>query len=204
MVSAQDADRPDLFHRNRSPCAIARRGTKVPEAMADHADIDRQLRALIPRLQRFAQWLCRDPVATDDLVQTTLERALSRWSERRDPEALRAWLFAILYRQFLDSRRRAKRYAWLLDRIRPGEDVEQPSAEGEVFAQSVLRAFERLPAEQRSLLYCVSVEGLSYRELAEMLDVPIGTVMSRLSRAREALARLSDGDSSTQALRSLK
>jgi RNA polymerase sigma-70 factor, ECF subfamily len=172
--------------------------------MGDTADIDSQLRELIPRLRRFAQWLCRDPAATDDLVQTTLERALSRWSDRRDPEALRAWLFAILYRQFLDGRRHARRYAWLLERIRPGDEPEQPSAEGEVFAQSVLRAFERLPAEQRSLLYCVSVEGLSYRELAEMLGVPIGTVMSRLSRAREALARLSDGDSASQGLRFLK
>ena len=178
--------------------------------MADNDDIDSQLRALIPRLRRFAHWLCRDPATTDDLVQTTLERALSRWSDRRDPEALRAWLFAILYRQFLDGRRSARRHSWLLERIRTVDEPEQPSVEGEVFASSVLRAFARLPAEQRSLLYCVSVEGLSYRELAEMLGVPIGTVMSRLSRAREALRRLSDGDgvsdedSATHALRLLK
>jgi RNA polymerase sigma-70 factor (ECF subfamily) len=172
--------------------------------MAQSDDIDSQLRALLPRLRRFAQWLCRDPAATDDLVQATLERALSHWSDRRDLEALRAWLFSILYRQFLDGRRRAKRQAWLLERIREGDDPEQPSVEGEVFAHSVLRAFAQLPAEQRTLLYCVSVEGLSYRELADVLGVPIGTVMSRLSRARQALRQLSDEGNPTQALQILK
>ena len=172
--------------------------------MAQNDDIDSQLRALLPRLRRFAQWLCRDPAATDDLVQATLERALSHWSDRRDAEALRAWLFSILYRQFLDGRRRAKRQAWLLERIRDDDEPEQPSVEGEVFAHSVLRAFAQLPAEQRTLLYCVSVEGLSYQELADILGVPIGTVMSRLSRARQALRRLSDGDNPTQALQILK
>lgn len=68
----------------------------------------------------------------------------------------------------------------------------------------MLRAFAQLPAEQRTLLYCVSVEGLSYQELADVLGVPIGTVMSRLSRARQALRRLSDGDIPTQALQILK
>jgi RNA polymerase sigma-70 factor, ECF subfamily len=176
--------------------------------MAETEDIDSQLRAVLPRLRRFAQWLCRDPGAADDLVQATLERALSRWSDRRDPEALRAWLFAILYRRFVDSRRRAKRHAWLLERIRHVDEPEQPSVEGEVFAHSVLRAFASLPAEQRSLLYCASVEGMSYRELADMLELPIGTVMSRLSRARQALRRLTEGDSEaaspSQALQVLK
>lgn len=172
--------------------------------MGQNDDIDSQLRALLPRLRRFAQWLCRDPAAADDLVQATLERALSHWSDRRELDALRAWLFSILYRQFLDGRRRAKRQAWLLERIQSGDESEQPSIEGEVFAHSVLRAFAQLPAEQRTLLYCVSVEGLSYRDLADILGVPIGTVMSRLSRAREALRRLSDGDQPAQALQILK
>jgi RNA polymerase sigma-70 factor, ECF subfamily len=171
--------------------------------MPDNADIDSQLRALLPRLRRFAQWLCRDPGAADDLVQATLERAISRWSDRHDPDALRAWLFSILYRRFIDSRRHAKRQARLLERVRD-DDAEQPSAEGEVIASSVLRAFARLPAEQQSLLYCVSVEGLSYRELAEMLEVPIGTVMSRLSRARQALRELTEEAPPVQALQLLK
>jgi len=172
--------------------------------MAEREDIDDQLRAQLPRLRRFALWLCRDPAGADDLVQATLERALSRWSDRNDPDALRAWLFVILYRQFVDGRRRAKRYTWLLERFRGQSDPEVPSVEREALAHSMLDAFARLPAPQRSLLYWISVEGLSYREIADILDVPIGTVMSRLSRARQALRQLGEGDAPTPALRLLK
>lgn len=173
--------------------------------MLDH-DIDDQLRELLPRLRRFARWLTRDASSADDLVQSTLERSLSRWGSRRDDNtALRPWLFAIAYRQFLDGRRRARRYASMLELFRGGAEAEQPSVECEVMAQSVVQALERLPEEQRHLLLWISVEGLSYREVATLLDVPIGTVMSRLSRARAALRRLGDGEvSKTPALRLLK
>lgn len=167
-------------------------------------DIDDQLREVMPRLRRFAQWLTRDASAADDLVQSALERALSRWGSRRDPTALRPWLFAILYRQFLDAKRRSRRYAFMLDHFRAADDATQPSVEREVIAHSVLQAMEHLTPEQRSLLLWVSVEGFSYREVADMLQVPIGTVMSRLSRARQALHRLSSGDAPTPALRLLK
>lgn len=172
--------------------------------MNDPDAIDAALREQLPRLRRFALWLCRDEAAADDLVQSSVERALTRWSQRRDDEALRAWLFAILYRRFVDGRRRARRHAWLLERIRDEEPAEQPSVEREVVARSTLDAFARLPAEQRSLLYWVSVEGLRYRDIAEILEVPIGTVMSRLSRARQALRQLGDGDTPRPALRLLK
>ena len=172
--------------------------------MFDH-DIDDQLRELLPRLRRFARWLTRDPNSADDLVQSTLERALSRWGSRRDDTALRPWLFAIAYRQFLDGKRRARRYASMLELFRGDAEAEQPSVEREVIAQSVVQALERLPDEQRHLLLWVSVEGLSYRDVANLLDVPIGTVMSRLSRARAALRRLGDGQvAKTPALRLLK
>lgn len=172
----------------------------------DQHDIDEQLRELLPRLRRFSQWLTRDPASADDLVQSTLERALSRWDSRRDDDALRPWLFSIAYRQFLDGKRRTRRYAGVLDFLRGGAAEEaQPSVEREVVAQSALQALDRLPAGQRELLLWVSVEGLSYREVATLLDVPIGTVMSRLSRARQALRRLGDGETpATPALRLLK
>lgn len=157
-------------------------------------NIDDELRELLPRLRRFARWLTRDTGSADDLVQSTLERALSRWSSRHDDGALRAWLFAIAYRQFLDGKRRARRYASMLELFRGGAPIEQPSAEREAIAHSVLQALDLLPDEQRHLLLWVSVEGLSYREVATLLDVPIGTVMSRLSRARQALRRCSDGE----------
>lgn len=181
--------------------------TPPPEAMSAmrENDIDNQLRELLPRLRRFAHWLTRDASRADDLVQSALEKALSRWDSRRDAEALRPWLFAIAYRQFLDDRRRARRYARVLELFGRGMDAEQPSLEREVLAQSVVQALERLPEAQRLLLLWVSVEGLSYREVAVLLDVPIGTVMSRLSRARAALHRLGDGEAAmSPALRLLK
>lgn len=166
--------------------------------MADH-DIDEQLRELLPRLRRFARWLTRDASSADDLVQSTLEKALSRWGSLRDDSALRAWLFSIAYRHFLDGKRRSKRYAAMLELLHGGVDTEptQPSVEREVVAQSVVQALNQLPAEQRHLLLWISVEGLSYREVATLLDVPIGTVMSRLSRARKALRQLSEGETAT-------
>lgn len=172
--------------------------------MPEH-DIDEQLREQLPRLHRFARWLTRDAGSADDLVQSTLERALTRWSSRRDDTALRPWLFAIAYRQFLDGKRRARRYAAMLELFGRVTETRQPSPEREVIARSAVQAIEHLPNEQRLLLLWVSVEGLSYRDVADLLHVPIGTVMSRLSRARAALRRLSDGDTSkTPALRLLK
>lgn len=168
-------------------------------------DIDDQLRELIPRMRRFAVSLTRNPTTADDLVQSSLEKALTAWSDKRPEGDLRAWLFAILYRQFLDAHRRSRRYKRMLDFFTgASEDDYQPSVERTVVAQSTLQAFEGLNTEQRALLLWVSVEGLSYKEVAEILDVPIGTVMSRLSRARQALRQLSDGEITPPALRILK
>ena len=171
--------------------------------MSVHA-FDDQLSELLPRLRRFALWLTRDLSSADDLVQSTLERALSTRAAKRDDGDLRAWLFRILYRQFLDARRRSQRYAWLLGRLREDEEPAWPSAEREALAQSALAAFEHLTPEQRSLLLWVTVEGLSYQEVADILEVPIGTVMSRLSRARQAMRRYGDGELPTPSLRLLK
>ena len=167
------------------------------------SEIDEQLREIIPRLRRFAVSLTRNSSSADDLVQASLERALSGWSAKRAEGDVRAWLFAILYRQFLDAHRRSRRYARMLEFF-TGRDDAEPSVERTVIAQSTLQAFDRLPTEQRALLLMVSVEGLSYKEVADILDVPTGTVMSRLSRARQALRQLSDGEISSPSLRILK
>ena len=167
------------------------------------SEIDEQLREIIPRLRRFAVSLTRNSSSADDLVQASLERALSGWGAKRAEGDVRAWLFAILYRQFLDAHRRSRRYARMLEFF-TGRDDAEPSVERTVIAQSTLQAFDRLPTEQRALLLMVSVEGLSYKEVAEILDIPTGTVMSRLSRARQALRQLSDGEISSPSLRILK
>ncbi|WP_036140997.1 sigma-70 family RNA polymerase sigma factor [Luteibacter sp. 9135] len=168
--------------------------------------IDDALRSLLPRLRRFALWLTRDAHAADDLVQSTVERALSKWHLRRDDESLRAWLFSIQYRLFLDGKRRSSRYARLLAMLGRGAPDEPtwPSAERVAMANATLATFASLPTEQRSLLIWITVEGLSYQEVADILQVPIGTVMSRLSRARAALRRLGEGAPETPALRLLK
>jgi len=166
-------------------------------------ELDEPLRELLPRLRRFAVSLTRNTSSADDLVQATLERAITRWGDKRPEGDLRAWLFSILYRQFLDAQRRTRRYARMLDFFTGREDV-QPSVERTVMAQSTLQAFDQLNTEQRTLLLWVSVEGLSYKEVAEILDVPLGTVMSRLSRARQALRQLSDGEIASPSLRILK
>ncbi|HYG46013.1 MAG TPA: sigma-70 family RNA polymerase sigma factor [Bordetella sp.] len=164
---------------------------------------DAVLRQLLPRLRRFALRLTRDPASADDLVQATLERALTRWPSRRPQGNIRAWLFTILYRQFLDTQRRARRYARLMEWF-AGTDSAAPSAERQALARSTLGAFERLPEAQRTLLWLVCVEGLSYKAVADLFDVPLGTVMSRLSRARSALRGLSEGAAGEAHLRILK
>ena len=110
---------------------------------------------------------------------------------------------SILYRQFLDAHRRSRRYARMLEFF-TGRDDEQPSVERTVLAQSTLQAFDQLNTEQRALLLWVSVEGLSYKRGGRDPKVPIGTVMSRLSRARQALRQLSDGEMTGPSLRRLK
>ncbi|WP_462383638.1 sigma-70 family RNA polymerase sigma factor [Pseudomonas sp. Marseille-QA0892] len=171
--------------------------------MGSH-ELDDALREQLPGLRRYALWLTRESASADDLVQTSLEKALSRWHSRREEASLRPWLFSILYRSFLDSRRSARRYARMLEFF-GAHEPEQRSPEYTVAAETALKAFDSLPDDQRHLLYWVSVEGLSYKEVADILNVPIGTVMSRLSRARQALRQLSDGTPrAVPALRLLK
>jgi RNA polymerase sigma-70 factor (ECF subfamily) len=156
------------------------------------------LEAYIPGLRRFAQALLRgDRERADDLVQDTLERALSSWRRRRVEGELRGWLYTILYNRFLSDREREKRrsayhaLAEIIEDELPGVEGGQHSA---LEYRDFLRAFATLPEEQRSVLLLIGVEDLSYEEATRVLGVPIGTVMSRLSRGRERLRRLTGND----------
>lgn len=153
---------------------------------------DETLSALIPRLRRFARSLATDPAAADDLVQIALERALTRGGSRRDEAALQPWLFSVLYRQFIDEHRRAARWKRVAALFASEEEPRPPTPDQVFESRTSLAAFDRLPAEQRALLMLVSVEGLGYREAAAVLGIPIGTVMSRLSRARQALRAMAE------------
>ena len=144
----------------------------------------------IPTLRRYAWALLRDHEAADDLVQDTLERAISRWSQRRREGDLRAWLFTIQRNLFLNGVRQRRTRG-----TQVGEealnDLEAPGASPESRSglHDILAGLDALSEEQRSLLLLVGVEDLSYEEAAQALGIPLGTVMSRLSRAR---ARLRD------------
>jgi len=151
---------------------------------------DAALTSLIPPLRRFARSLTGNAEMADDLVQAALERALGARAGLRDAEAVQSWLFSILYRQFIDHTRRERRRQRLLSLLALQPPVYAPSAEEVNEHNATLAAFSRLAPEQRALLVLVSVEGFSYQQAAQTLGVPIGTIMSRLSRARERLRAL--------------
>jgi RNA polymerase sigma-70 factor, ECF subfamily len=155
----------------------------------------------IPGLRRFACALLRgDRERADDLVQDCLERALSRWHLRRAEGDLRGWLYTILYNRFLSDQQRRKRRG-VHDTLTEAIEAELPRITGgqdeALEHRDLIRAFAALPEEQRSVLLLVGVEDLSYHEAARVLGVPIGTVMSRLSRGRERLRRFLNGDSTS-------
>lgn len=158
-------------------------------------DRDLRIEALIPALRRFARSLLREAEEADDLVQDTLERALGRWHLRRPDGDLKAWLFAILYNGHVSGRRRVARQARLLDEVAYHADHASPGEAGDasVHFGEVMRRLQDLPEEQRAVLLLVGVEGLGYDEAAKALGVPVGTVMSRLSRGRERLRRAMEG-----------
>jgi RNA polymerase sigma-70 factor (ECF subfamily) len=156
------------------------------------------IEAHIPGLRRFACALLRgDRQGADDLVQDCLERALARWHLRRTEGNLRGWLYTILYNRFLTDKHRQRRRG-VPDALTEVAEAELPGVEGgqdrALEHRDLLRAFAVLPEEQRSVVLLVGVEDLSYEEAARVLGVPIGTVMSRLSRGRERLRHYMNGD----------
>ena len=138
-----------------------------------------------------------DREAADDLVQDSLERALSRWQQRRRGD-LRGWIYTILYHRFITDRYRLRRSGGENKSLSDIQEADQPGAEGgqdEALAhRDLVRGLATLPEEQRAVLLLVGVEDFSYEQAARILEVPIGTVMSRLSRGRERLRRYMNGD----------
>ncbi|HTN67653.1 MAG TPA: sigma-70 family RNA polymerase sigma factor [Burkholderiaceae bacterium] len=159
------------------------------------SDFAQDLAQQIPRLRRYARALTRNAAWADDLVQDTLERALGRrWLFRLNSN-LTAWLYTMLYRLYLNDAARAQRRMAV-----PEEQAPEPAASGDMALRLDLRrALERLSAEHRAVLILVALEELSYQETAAVLGIPLGTVMSRLARAREQLRRRFDDDATTPA-----
>ena len=145
---------------------------------------------VIPSLRRYARGLMRDRSTADDLVQDCLELAVSRWHQRRVDGDPRAWIFAIFHNLFRTRLRRMGRrphHVAIEDTDEAALSVDAPQDQ-QVHYREVLTALAKLTEEHRSVLLLVTVEDLSYEETAKVLDVPIGTVMSRLSRARDRLS----------------
>jgi RNA polymerase sigma-70 factor (ECF subfamily) len=147
----------------------------------------------IPDLRRYARSLTGDAWAADDLVQDTLERACERWQLWAAGSDLRAWLFTLMHNLFVDGARRAvrqQRQSVPVDEV-ANELVGSPGAPEQ--ALDLQRCLLRLPSEQREVLLLVSLQDLGYEDVARVTGVPVGTVMSRLSRARARLRELMEG-----------
>lgn len=147
----------------------------------------------IPRLRRYASALLRDRTRADDLVQDTLERGLKKFSLYRRGTDLRAWLFTIMHNIHVNDVRSATH-----SRTIPLDDepvYEAVETDGTSALLDLTNALERLDPAQREVVLLVGLEQLSYEETARVLNIPIGTVMSRLSRARERLSALISGES---------
>ena len=159
--------------------------------------------AEIPRLRRYARVLVGDPGAADDLVQDTLERAWSRQSLWRAGSDMRAWLFGIMHNLRIDQVRRPALATHSMD----DDPIELPTratqADG-LELRDIESALRQLPDEQRAVMLLVALEEMSYGEVASTLGIPLGTVMSRLSRGREKLRALLDGRGQPTALRVVK
>lgn len=163
-----------------------------------------QIERLIPRLRRYARALAGERAAADDLVQDTLERAWSKLHLWRSGSDLRAWLFTIMHNTFVNQVR-SRASAALVPLDEEGFDVPVRAAQADMLeVRDLAGALERLPEEQREVLLLIALERFSYEETAATLGVPIGTVMSRLSRARERLRRILAGEGAAVALKVVK
>ena len=159
------------------------------------SDFHRQIEEQIPRLRRYARALTRNPDRADDLLQDTLVRALDKQHLYQPGTNLRAWLFTLMHNQNINAIRRN-------EPLKSSVDIDDTAialtAVSDTQAASKLaeldRALGKLPQNQRAVILLIGLEGMSYEEAAAVLQVAIGTIRSRLSRGREALHRLMDGE----------
>lgn len=153
---------------------------------------ERELLTLLPRLRRFARSLARDAADADDLCQVALERALKAREQWQPGTRLDAWMLRIMRNCWIDEvrarTRRSQTFAPEEAGLGVGSDGHE-DIERQAEMRDVDRAMSALPAEQREVIALVLVEGLAYREAAEILEIPMGTLTSRLTRGRQALAR---------------
>jgi RNA polymerase sigma-70 factor (ECF subfamily) len=153
------------------------------------------LTALLPRLWRFAVMLTRNRDRADDLLQSACERALSRHKQFQPGTRMDSWMYSIVHSIWKNDIRRDTTRRDILARMpeEAGSVDGERVATGKIFLSEVLSLMETLPEQQSSAMLLVYVDGLSYDEAATALDIPVGTIMSRLARARLALGRALEG-----------
>ncbi|WP_339781808.1 sigma-70 family RNA polymerase sigma factor [uncultured Thalassospira sp.] len=158
-------------------------------------EMTRRIAPLIPALRRYARALMKNPAMADDLVQDCLERAVSRWHQHRSDGNTRTWMFTILHNLAVNSWQQARFRGVhvMIDDVGDAAFSHPPQQDENLHLQDVMAALEQLPDDQRSVVLLVSVEDLSYADTAKVLGVPVGTVMSRLSRGRERLHQILAG-----------
>lgn len=188
MAHMMDLKTPNTDENHCYRDGLSETGSGRPGHIAVDRNIHKQIEVLIPRLTRYARVLTRDIAAADDLVQDCLARALGKmhlWKEGTD---LRAWLFTILHHQYISLTRRNARQ-------RAGAELQKshrtpalsPNQTVRLELRDLERALAKLPEEQRSVILLVGVEGMRYDEAASLVNLPVGTVRSRVSRGRETL-----------------
>jgi RNA polymerase sigma-70 factor (ECF subfamily) len=174
--------------------SLIRRSVESPERLTAEEDATRnrfgdQLIAVLPRLRRFARGLTGSLVEADDLVQAACERALARCHQFQEGTRFDSWMFRIVQTIWIDQirTRKVRKEETEVPEGRLGSDEPVRRVEARLALDEVRRAVDRLPPDQRTALLLVTVDGLSYKEAAEVVQVPVGTIMSRLARARLAL-----------------
>ena len=160
----------------------------------------------LPHLMRYARALKRDTTAADDLVQDCVGRALAKLHLFQAGTNMRAWLFTILHNIHRQDLRTASRriQTSVMDEIVENQHGTPAIQGGALIIRDLHQAMGCLPDEQREVLLLIGLEDMSYKEVSEVLDIPVGTVMSRLSRGREKLKRLMEGEEIAPNLRSVK
>lgn len=158
----------------------------------------------IPRLRRYARALTGDRARADDLVQDTLERAMVKFHLWQEGSDLRAWMFTIMHNVFINQLRSQQSAASESLNDEAERVAVRPQQNDLLEVRDLQTALQKLPQEQREILLLIGLEQLSYSETAGVLGIPAGTVMSRLSRARERLRSLLDGETPAPGLKVVK
>ena len=153
-----------------------------------------ELVAHIPAMRAFALSLTRNSATSDDLVQDTLVKAWTNIDKFQVGTNMRAWLFTILRNTFYSDRRKLKREVADVDGMIAESVAEKPAHDGRLQLDAFMKAFNELPAEQREALSLVGAQGFAYEEASELCGVAVGTIKSRVNRARKRLAELMDFD----------